>query len=426
MRLSHVAWNLGGLAFPLGIAVLTVPYLIENLGQERFGLLALAWALIGYAGALDLGIGRATTQYVAKLINGSDCERNQIPIVLFTAVRITLVTSAVGVIIILILAVFDVADLIKTKTVNPVEIKYSLFLLAFALPMQAVSATFKGVNEAFLNFKGISVIRVLLGCANFEVPFIVSIYSNKVQYLVGSLVLSRFIALYFYRKLAQNSITGLLNNNYIFSSNIAKNLFRFGGWFTLSSILNPFVGNAERFIISAIISAASVSIYVIPYEMVVQSLVVVGALTTVTFPYLTQVLKRSPDKAINLFYKILLSAVIVMTIFSLAYYFFGDQILMAWLGIKYTEDYYKIAKILSFGLVPYTIGTLCISFLHAHGKTALTAYINMFEFPLFLTIIYLAISNFGITGAAYAWVIRILIDSIILLLLTMKIGHHQK
>ena len=94
MKLSHVAWNLGGLDFPLGIAVLTVPHSIENLGQERFGLLALAWGLIGYAGSLDLGLGRALTQMVARLRG----EENllSIPDVLATAGQITLVTGLIG------------------------------------------------------------------------------------------------------------------------------------------------------------------------------------------------------------------------------------------------------------------------------------------------------------------------------------------
>src|SRR5450830_1373771 len=94
MRLSHVAWNLGGLAFPLGVAVLTVPHLIENLGQERFGLLALAWGLIGYAGTLDLGLGRALTQMVARLKGEGNF--SSIPTVLATAGRITLVTGLIG------------------------------------------------------------------------------------------------------------------------------------------------------------------------------------------------------------------------------------------------------------------------------------------------------------------------------------------
>ena len=67
MQLKNIAWNLAGLGGPLIVAALTVPALIRMIGMERFGLLALAWGLIGFAGIFDLGIGRATTQTISRL-----------------------------------------------------------------------------------------------------------------------------------------------------------------------------------------------------------------------------------------------------------------------------------------------------------------------------------------------------------------------
>ena len=61
MRLSSIAWNAAGLAAPLVVALLCVPPLLQRLGTERFGLLALAWALTAISGLFDLGIGRAAT-----------------------------------------------------------------------------------------------------------------------------------------------------------------------------------------------------------------------------------------------------------------------------------------------------------------------------------------------------------------------------
>ena len=53
MRIRNILWNLFGLGLPLLIAAATVPKLLLLIGNERFGFLALAWGLIGYAGALD-------------------------------------------------------------------------------------------------------------------------------------------------------------------------------------------------------------------------------------------------------------------------------------------------------------------------------------------------------------------------------------
>ncbi len=54
----NVIWNLVGNGAPMIVAVFSIPILIQGLGRDRFGVLALAWALIGYASLFDLGVGR--------------------------------------------------------------------------------------------------------------------------------------------------------------------------------------------------------------------------------------------------------------------------------------------------------------------------------------------------------------------------------
>ena len=421
MRISHVGWNIGGLSLPLLIAVFAIPKLLVNLGQERFGLLTLAWGLIGYAGALDLGIGRAATLYISRLKVGDEKNKNEIPIVLSTAVKVTLLAGISAGILILLVSFTNLIDLIKIQSVLPVEIRNSLILLAFALPMQAISATYKGVNEAFLRFKGVSILRVFLGAANFGMPWVVSLYTTRMEWLILSLVLSRFLALFFYRVLAKSCINEYLaNNNYYFSKEIAKKLLKFGGWFTLSGLLNPLVATADRFVISAVISAAAVSVYVIPYEMAAQSLILIGAITTVTFPYFSQLIVKNPENVQSFFNKILIVSIGFMAVIFLVFEFFGDEILYLWLKRDAESQSVEILKILGFGLIPYAIGTLCVSLLHAFGRTEVTAKLNMIEFPIFLCLIFFSVKYFGILGAAYAWVIRVIIDAIAVFILAKR------
>jgi O-antigen/teichoic acid export membrane protein len=71
----NTLWNLVGSGAPMAVAFFCIPVLIRALGKDRFGVLTLAWALIGYASLFDLGLGRALTQLVArKLGAGRDRE----------------------------------------------------------------------------------------------------------------------------------------------------------------------------------------------------------------------------------------------------------------------------------------------------------------------------------------------------------------
>ena len=70
--IANAGWNLLGNVLPLLAGIAAVPYLVAHLGTERFGLLGLAWILIGYFGLFDFGLGRALTRMVAQRHGGPD------------------------------------------------------------------------------------------------------------------------------------------------------------------------------------------------------------------------------------------------------------------------------------------------------------------------------------------------------------------
>lgn len=414
MRSSYILWNFGGLALPLIIAFLAIPQLLAVLGQEKFGLLALAWGLIGYAGALDLGVGRALTQMVGVLRGqGNDA---QIAVALYTANRITLVFGLIGGVLIASAAVMGGYTWIKVSATSPDELMYSMILLAVALPIQAMSATYRGVNEAFLNFKGVSLVRVALGVVNFGGPWLVSIYSVSLVASVSTLVISRLLALFFYRRLALNCIGGAqglpLESHYM--PKVAKQLFTFGKWVTVSSVVSPVMVQADRFVIAAMLSAAAVSIYVVPYEVVTQGLIVVGSISSVVFPYLSRLMAEGGDE-----WKVYLKTwsrrvAVLMGLCSVMLAVLLPYILPWWIKAGFNSESVFVGQILCLGIFLNALGSMCYAGLHAAGRADITAKIHLFELPIYLLALVSLLSLYGLAGAAWAWVLRMGVDFVLL------------
>src|SRR5215813_1407314 len=80
---KNTLWNLLGNGAPLILAVFCIPILIRALGKDRFGVLTLAWALIGYASLFDFGLGRALTQLVARKLGAG--EERDVPTLVWTS-----------------------------------------------------------------------------------------------------------------------------------------------------------------------------------------------------------------------------------------------------------------------------------------------------------------------------------------------------
>lgn len=415
MHIRNIFWNLLGLGLPLLIAAFTIPNLISRIGTERFGFLALAWGLIGYAGALDLGVGRAVTQRVAA-IRGHSLE-GDIPAIIATAVRITASIGLAGLIIIALGGILGGYNLIPRSIVSQNEILISILLLAIAVPLQAISATYRGINEAYLNFKNISILRVFLGAANFGGPFLVALYTDQLYWLVSTLVLSRFLALAAYRRFAYQCLpTRLSKKTGAFDTYQAKQLLAFGGWVTLSGVISPFLVQADRFFVGVLISAAAVTLYVIPYEVTVQSMILVGAVTTVAFPVISNLIHTCTSQARKTFNKWLIRITLIMLVAMSILAYLMPAILNLWVKDYISPDSIMIGRILCAGVFFNAVGSMHYSYLHAHGRTKITAIFHVIELPLFVGALYLFITELGVIGAAIAWSLRVFLDSVLLII----------
>lgn len=62
---KHLLINFIGLITPLSAAIFAVPIILENIGAEKFGILTIFWAIIGYSNIFEFGIGKALTHALA-------------------------------------------------------------------------------------------------------------------------------------------------------------------------------------------------------------------------------------------------------------------------------------------------------------------------------------------------------------------------
>jgi O-antigen/teichoic acid export membrane protein len=128
----NALWNFGGLVAPLFVAIIAVPYLIDGMGKERFGLLAIIWMGIGYFSLFDMGLGRALTKLVAEHLGRE--EPDVLHGLIWTALWLV---SGLG--IIAMLGLFAVGPLLIGQVLNiSVDFKFesvaAIRILAFGLP----------------------------------------------------------------------------------------------------------------------------------------------------------------------------------------------------------------------------------------------------------------------------------------------------
>src|SRR5437773_7052601 len=187
----NTIWNLLGSGAPMLVAVVCIPILIRGLGKERFGVLTLAWALIGYASLFDLGVGRALTQLVARKLGAG--EDREIPALVWTSLLLMLQLGVAGAAVVEVLSPWLVHSALNVTEALEPETLQAFRLLGLFIPFVITTAGLRGLLEAHQRFGLINALRIPMGVFTFAGPLLVLPFSRSLFPVVGILVAGRLI-----------------------------------------------------------------------------------------------------------------------------------------------------------------------------------------------------------------------------------------
>ncbi|HWW04946.1 flippase [Collimonas sp.] len=417
MLIRNTFYNLLGLGLPLLVAIGSMPVLIHHLGDARFGVLTLIWAVVSYFGLFDLGLGRALTQQLSVLI--AEKREDDIPPLAYTSL---LLLTGLGVFAGVLMwwgATWGAHRISYSGDIT--EIVGSIRVMAVAMPFIVLTSGLRGILEAKLAFGIINLIRLPMGIFTFIGPVMVVLwYKNDLVAITAVLTVGRIIACLVHGYYAARSLPGMFGNRR-YRPELVKTLLVSGGWMTVSNIVSPLMGYLDRFLIGATISAAAVAYYVTPNEMLTKLWIIPGALTAVLFPrFASNLIENSQDSAL-LFKKAVLTLLLVIYPLTLFTDVYAKEILQIWINPTFAEKSYVLMQIFSFGILINCLAHIPFTLIQGAGKAKTTAFIHTAELPFFALVLWLCATHFGLIGAAFAWLVRILIDTVIMFVQAGKI-----
>ncbi len=129
---KNTIFNLLGYGIPLIFALVLIPPLIKGLGAERFGILNLAWMVIGYFSFFDFGIGKGLTKIIAEKIGANQIE--QMSRIFWTSLFLMLSVSiffavCISFFIPSLVNIFKISDKFHQETIN------TFYVLAISIPI---------------------------------------------------------------------------------------------------------------------------------------------------------------------------------------------------------------------------------------------------------------------------------------------------
>lgn len=406
--------NIVGSLVPLVITLVTVPAYLRLIGDTRFGVLALVWVLLSYFSLFEMGLGRATSKYIAELVTASDETRSS---VFWTALAINAAMGAFGGLVFWLAARPTLPMWLKADANIQAEVANALPWLAAAVPLATVTSVLMGGLEGREQFVRLNSQQVMATVLFQLAPLAVAYWHGpNVAWLIAAAFLARLAAnlplFVFCRRFIPLSRPQL-------HVEWVRRLFSYGAWITVSGIVNPILSAADRFLIALVSGAQALTYYSIPYNFATRLWILPGSVARALFPrFSAQNAADARDTAGRAVVAVgaVLTPVVAAAILAARPFF------TVWLGSAVADRTALPAEILLVSIWINSMAHIPYGLLQAQGRPDLTAKFHVAEVLPFMAIVWVGVKYAGVPGGATAWGIRVLADALLLFGATRLMG----
>lgn len=406
---KNTIWNFLGQGLPLLVGLVAIPLLVDGLGTERFGILALAWMVIGYFSLFDVGLGRALTKFVAERLG--EGRAAEVAVLIWTALVMMAVLGIIGALLLAILTPWLTTRVLAIPIELQSEAVGAFYLLAASVPLVITTVGLAGILQAYQRFDLVAAVRIPMGIWTFLGPLLAVGISNDLVTVVLVLVFGRLVAAIAHIVLCARTVSKLGRKWFPGSIAIGKSLLAYGGWMTVTNVVGPLMVRLDRFVIGIMLTMSAVAYYATPYEIVTRLWIIPNAIVGVLFPAFSSALTGDRDRAARLFERGVSYILLLMLPFALIVTAFAPEGLTLWLGEDFAEQSTPALRWLAIGVLINSLAHVPFGFLQADGRPDLTAKLHLVELPVYFVLLWWLLGLRGIEGAAIAWAVRVTVDA---------------
>lgn len=414
----NTGFSLAGQGATLIVAFLAVPLLVDGLGTARFGVLALAWVVIGYAQVFDLGIGRALVKLTAEKLGAG--RESEVPHFFWTALLGMTVLGFLAGGAVALLTPWLVQDVLGIPAELETETIHTFWVLSAGLPLAISGAALRAHLEALQRFDLVNAVVIPASVLTYFGPVLMLQVSDSLVAVVAAVVFSRVVS-WVVNMLMVLRVTPAIRQTLGLRRAALRRLVGFGGWVTIWNVINAFLIAADRFLVGALVSITAVAYFATPYEVMTKLLVVSIALAGVFFPAFALNLAASPRRIATIFSGGVRFGFIALFPVMLVTVAFAYEGLDLWLGPEFAENSEAVLQWLAVGVLIASLNQISLGLVQSN-RPDLPAKLIILELPLYLGLFLLLLETYGIEGAAAAWAIRAAVEGGVLLAMVRRLS----
>jgi len=377
---------------------------VKLLGIESYGLIGFYTSWVAIIAIIDTGISATMIREIAW--RSARPEENDSISTLVT----TLEWSYWGIILFFGFVSFLIAWIyggfwFNDSQLSSETIRDALLLMSIALVAQVPSGFYTsgliGLQQQSISATVLALFGTVRGVG--AVVVLVSISSDIRLFFIWQIVISLFqtIAMryFMYGKINTSSLVAR------FSYDTLDDVKVFAGKMMLITVLGVLVSQMDKMMLSRMISMEMLGYYMLAWTVASGLMRFTIPLLQVVSPYLTETVSKGDskelEKKISFSSQIMTSMIVPPVVLIIL---FSEQIILLWVGDPLIAV--NVGNILPYmivGTLMISVAYIPLSVLYSRGMLDDVLKINFISALILLVSIYLAITEYGVIGAAICW-----------------------
>lgn len=407
----HTVYNAAGAAIPLVTALVTIPLYLEAIGPARYGVLAIAWLLLGNFGLFDFGLGRAVSQRIAVLKFAPVRARS---VVFWTALVANLLLGIAGGLLVIPVASHLFGSMSTIAPEIRQELGVAIYWLALAVPLSTVSSSLSGALQGDARFFSLNLATVF-GAVAFQVlPLLFALGGHvELWVLIPAVLLARVLSLGALLVASRSYLSDW--RSAALSRNELNGLVRSGSWITVTNAIFPVILAADRMIIGMLYGAAAVTSYTVPYQLGERTTLSSYAMASALFPRFASATRGEASLLACSGQRLIAVSMAAPTVVGIVAM---RPFLEWWVSEQFAIESAVIGQVLLIGFWFSGFSKIPHLQLQAIGRPDLVAKTLIAQAIPYGLALYVAIATFGALGAAITFAAKSIFDALVLGALT--------
>lgn len=390
------------------IGILLVPLYVRYMGVEAYGLVGFYAMLQGWFMLLDMGLtptlGREAARFNGGAIDALDLRR------LVRAFEgIFLVLGAGGALALIASAGLIADRWLKVQQLSPLEVERAIMLMAVIVALRWVCGLYRGAVSGFERIVWLGGFNAVIATLRFVlvVPFLIHVGSTPTHFFAYQLAVAVVETIVLvgkaYLLLPRVHVAGWIRWQW----EPLRGVLGFALSAAFTSAVWVLVTQLDKLLLSGLIPLADYGLFTLAVVVASAIALLSAPLAGAILPRLTKLSAQGDEAGFVRLYRdaTQLAAVIAVPV-VLVLAFFPLQVLTAWTGQP--EVAARAAPVLALYAVGNGVLTLAAFPYYlqvARGNLSLHVGSNLIFVLLFVPLLLLAVTRFGMIGAGYAWVL---------------------